>query len=501
MGRARILLLMANKENGRLLAEWLGPRFDVVVPDAPEVPAAPFDLCVLDGPSLELHREALQARKAAESPGFLPVLLVTPRKGLRLAVRYLSTAVDELIVMPIEKVELQARIEILLRARTASVELRRHGEELFTALVEQSLVGVYLARDGHYVYFNEAGAAIFGYTPAQMVRQLGPLDLSHRGDHALIAEHTRRIEKDGAPSAHYTFRGVRKDGSIVHCEVYERMTMYEGQRARLGTLLDVSERMRLEADRTKFHEDQLQALRDADLMKDQFLGILSHELRTPINAITGFGSILDDELAGPLAPQQHEYLRKILGGAEVLLVLVNDLLDMSRIQAGKFTLAFEPTDVRQVVADAVATLTALALQKHLELLLDLPQALPVIRADPQRVGQIITNLVSNAVKFTPEGGRIRVHGRLDLQGRLRFEVEDTGPGIAEGDVARLFQPFTQLDMSFTRQAPGTGLGLSIAKALVEAHGGTIGVRSEPGAGSTFWFTLPGPEADADPGAA
>lgn len=235
--------------------------------------------------------------------------------------------------------------------------------------------------------------------------------------------------------------------------------------------------------------EQLEHLRQIDALKDQFLSILSHELRTPVNAITGFGSILADEVAGPLSDEQHAYLRKMLKGADILLVLINDLLDMSRIQAGKFSLEPQLMSLHHVAEDVVSHLKPLADQCHHRIEVDVPADLPDLLADAQRVGQVLTNLTNNAIKFTPEGGTIRIAARRE-GGGIRCEVCDTGIGIAPQDVTKLFQPFTQLDMSHTRRVGGTGLGLSISKALVEAHGGQIGVDSTPGMGSTFWFTLP-----------
>ncbi|MNS31947.1 Non-motile and phage-resistance protein [compost metagenome] len=234
---------------------------------------------------------------------------------------------------------------------------------------------------------------------------------------------------------------------------------------------------------------QVEVLQGVDRMKDQFLSILSHELRTPINAIMGFGSVLDDEVLGPLSPAQHDYLKKMLSGAEVLLALVSDLLDVSRIAAGKFSLEPQPMHLETIVHDTLGHLGPLADQKRQRLHARLESPLPALEADAQRIAQVLTNLVNNAMKYSPADTDIEVSARVD--GRfVRVEVTDHGEGIAEEDIPRLFQRFVQLDQGNTRRAGGTGLGLSISKALVQAHGGDIGVESELGCGSTFWFTLP-----------
>jgi PAS domain S-box-containing protein len=485
----RVLLMIQNRENCRLLADWLSARFEVIVPGDRRMPDEPFDLCIIDGPNLEAHWERVQALKAREAPAFLPFLFVTMRKDLRMVTRFLYRSVDELIFMPIEKVELQARLDILLRARRSSVELKRHSEELFSALVEQSLVGVYLAYDGKYLYFNQAGADIFRYDVAEIVDKMGPLDLTHPDDQAVVVEHLRQLDQRQTDSTHFTFRGRRKDGELLYCEIFERTITHEGRPVRLGTVLDITERFLLESERTRAHEERIETLQRADVLKDQFLSILSHELRTPINAIMGFGSVLDDEIAGPLSELQHDYLHRMLKGADLLLALVNDLLDMSRIQAGKFTIAYEAVDVGELAHAIVESLAAIVEKRHLHLSVEISPSVPPLRADSQRIGQVLTNLLSNAIKFTPDGGDIHVMARRE-RGHVLVEVVDTGQGMRQEDLPRLFQRFTQLDMSKTRAASGTGLGLSICKAIVEAHGGHIGVRSELGKGSTFWFTLP-----------
>ncbi len=258
---------------------------------------------------------------------------------------------------------------------------------------------------------------------------------------------------------------------------------------RTEELQAANEELTTQAEELEAANEQLQQI---DRMKDQFLAILSHELRTPLNAVVGFASVLEDELAGPLNATQHAYLAKVNSGTEVLIRLINDLLDMSRIQAGKFTLAPEPAAFEPLLVEALGSLAPLATRKGQDVTHETVGALPPITIDPQRIRQVLLNLVGNAIKFTPEGGHIRVVARMEGD-RLRCEVTDSGPGISAADQARLFKPFTQLDMSNTRRAGGTGLGLSISKALVEAHGGEIGVVSELGRGSTFWFTLPTPQ--------
>ncbi|MDB5101058.1 MAG: Sensory transduction histidine kinase [Cyanobacteria bacterium RYN_339] len=229
-------------------------------------------------------------------------------------------------------------------------------------------------------------------------------------------------------------------------------------------------------------------LLEADRYKDEFLSVISHELRTPLNFILGFASILDDELAGTLNEEQHRQVGKIMAGSDRMLALVNDLLDFAKIQAGKLALTREVQLLAPLFEDAIGTLAPLAARKGVRLTAHVDVDVP-LEVDGPRVIQVLTNLVTNAIKFTPAGGNVTVRAAMDGD-RVLTQVIDTGVGIPPDQVVKLFARFQQLDMSATRQSGGTGLGLSIAKALVEGHRGEIGVLSEPGAGSTFWFTLP-----------
>jgi signal transduction histidine kinase len=237
------------------------------------------------------------------------------------------------------------------------------------------------------------------------------------------------------------------------------------------------------------NEQLVENLQRADKLKDQFLGIVSHELRTPLNAIQGFGSILADGVAGELSAEQAGYVHKILDGSDVLLSLVDELLDVSRMQAGKFTLERQAVAVSALVREVLAERGTAALQKGLSLINEVPTDLPAVDADPRRVRQVLSNLLTNAIKYTPEGGTVTLNAQVEGD-TVRVAVSDTGIGVSEDQRPRIFDAFTQVDMSNTRQVGGVGLGLYIVKGLVEAHGGEVGVESELGRGSTFWFKLP-----------
>ncbi len=240
-------------------------------------------------------------------------------------------------------------------------------------------------------------------------------------------------------------------------------------------------------ERTRELRTAIEDLRHLDELKANFLNAVSHELRTPLTAITGFAEFLEEGVAGDLNPKQKHYVTQILFGTERLLGLINDLLDYARMEAGRFSLSRAPVEFRELAKKVVSSLMPLAKRGKLSITLDFPPDLPELDADPDRLSQILTNLLSNALKFTPTGGKICVRAWQD-DDQVEIEVADTGIGIPQDAMPKLFNRFFRVDQTLTVR--GTGLGLPITKGLVEAHGGHIEVRSKVGKGSSFRFTLP-----------
>ncbi len=226
-------------------------------------------------------------------------------------------------------------------------------------------------------------------------------------------------------------------------------------------------------------------------LKDEFLASMSHELRTPLNTILGSSEILQAEVFGELAEQQAKYIANIDESGRHLLSLINDILDLSKIEAGKMEVSIGPVSVQQVSEASLRLVKQLAHKKHLKLKTDFQNSMTTFSADDRRVKQILVNLLSNAIKFTPEGGEVGLTVVDDVtQGVIRFTVWDTGIGITPDDLQRLFQPFVQLDSSLARQHTGTGLGLSLVSKMMELHGGGVSVESEVGVGSRFTVSFP-----------
>ena len=231
----------------------------------------------------------------------------------------------------------------------------------------------------------------------------------------------------------------------------------------------------------------------ASRAKSDFLANMSHELRTPLNAIIGFAEILRDELVGPVNDEQKECVNDIRMSGQHLLEMINDILDLSKIEAGKMFLQLEEFAIVDAVEEVNAIIKALALKKNIELTLECQQN-TMIQADRVKVKQIFYNLLSNAIKFTPEGGKVTTHMETTPTD-LHVKVIDTGIGIAEEDRMKLFAPFTQIDTSKSRRYGGTGLGLALTQRLIELHGGQIQVTSEEEKGSTFSFNIPTDQPD------
>jgi signal transduction histidine kinase len=235
-------------------------------------------------------------------------------------------------------------------------------------------------------------------------------------------------------------------------------------------------------------QERTAQLEIASKHKSQFLANMSHELRTPLNAILGYTELIIDEIYGPVPEKICEVLERVQQGGHHLLGLINAVLDLSKIEAGQLVLALADYSMQEVVQTVFASVESLATEKQLALNISLPPDLPPGKGDAQRLGQVLLNLVGNAIKFT-EAGAVGIQVTA-VDGMFTVAVSDTGMGISEADQQKIFEEFQQGDSSSTRKQGGTGLGLAIAKKIVELHGGRIGVESSLGKGSTFWFTLP-----------
>ncbi len=379
----------------------------------------------------------------------------------------------------------------------------RERDRLFRGTMETSLMGIYIVQDLRFRYVNPAFAALFGDAPQEMIDRVGPLDGVVPEQREQVAENLRQ-RAAGGPGQPYEIKCVRKDGSTFDLLVWGKGVEYEGRPAIVGTAVDISERKAMEAE-LEAHRDHLEDLvakRTAQLVaareeaerlmrvKRDFLANMSHEIRTPLNAVLGFARIGVRDSAGRAS---QETFARIQDAGEHLLGVINDILDYSRLEAGKVAVEFHPFQLAAVLDHAASFVAAAAARKGLAFVVDAAPDLPEwATGDAQRLQQILTNLLSNAVKFTATGEvRLRVAREGD---DTFFRVIDSGIGMSAEQVARLFRPFEQADNSTTRRYGGSGLGLAISHDLAHLLGGEITVDSAPDRGSAFTLRLPLPAA-------
>ncbi len=267
----------------------------------------------------------------------------------------------------------------------------------------------------------------------------------------------------------------------------------------IEVLQSLADQIAVAIDNARSYEISQQAIiemRELDRLKSQFLANMSHELRTPLNSIIGFSRVILKGIDGPVSELQEQDLNAIYNSGQHLLRLINDILDLSKIDAGKMELAFDDVNIPELLHSVIPTVAGLIKDKPIQLHEEIAADIPIVRADAMRIRQVLINLLSNAAKFTEEGSitvGAEVQNSPDGQPEVVIKVTDSGPGISSEDQKKLFQPFSQVDATPTRKTGGTGLGLSISRRLVELHGGRIDVISEVGKGSTFYFTLPLPK--------
>jgi len=276
-----------------------------------------------------------------------------------------------------------------------------------------------------------------------------------------------------------------KDGSTIPIELSNRIIEYAGKPAMISTCKYLTEHKRVE-----------EALMDAKLSaessnrtKSEFISNMSHELRTPLNAIIGFSEMLLLGTFGTLNDKQTKYANNINSSGKHLLELTNDLLDLSKVEAGKMELRPKEFDVSPTIEEVNKLVASIAEKKRIDIFTDIADNTIIVEADKTKFKQILYNLLSNSIKFTPDNGTIVVSANI-MDDLLYVSVKDSGMGIAKEDIGAIFRPFKQLEEMTSKVQQGTGLGLAIVKKFVEMHGGTIWVESEVGNGSTFSFTIP-----------
>jgi PAS domain S-box-containing protein len=346
---------------------------------------------------------------------------------------------------------------------------------------------------GEWSYISPACRPILGYEPEEL-QERPTEDLVHPDDRAEVSTFYGRLGALDMPAIHL-HRLRHKGGHYVWIELVVSLVRGEdGGSFYLGSMRDVSERHR--------HAEELRAAKElaeqASRAKSDFLASMSHEIRTPLNSVIGFTSVLLDRPNVP--PEERRYVQLIQGSGSALLTLVNDILDFSKIEAGRVELDPQTFSLPGFLEDTVAIIRGTAAEKEIEISISLAPEVPrLVVGDGDRLRQILLNFLSNAVKFTRKGYvglRVEPCGTMRSCDGLRFSVTDTGIGIPKDKQGRLFERFSQVDGSIRREFGGSGLGLAICRRLVELMGGTVGVQSEAGVGSTFWFEVSLPPGES-----
>ncbi len=464
-----------------------------------------FDVVLLDLSLPDSYGYATFERMRQQIPQ-TPIILLTGSDDQELALRAVRAGAQDYLVKG------ESNAALLIRAMRYAMERKRTEEALrehhlrYQALFENENIGVFIINvDGLLLNVNRQAARMLGNSVEQLVNT--PL-LTYlvTGEHSRFTHHLATLlAGESVPLHEHTL--LRRDGSQVPIEVDSSLV-----RNPAGDILyiqsivrDISKRKQAEAalraeraqlaqrveERTKELSIANAELKRSARLKDEFLATISHELRTPLSVILTLSEALQDEIYGETALNQRKALERIVKSGRHLLELINDIIDVSKIESGKLTLEIGPVSVTTLCEDSLQMVQATAVSKQIQFVKTIQLTHDLIYADGRRLMQILLNLLNNAVKFTPDKGQVGLEVLEDVaHERILFTVWDTGIGIAGDDLPKLFRPFVQLDSKLSRLYQGAGLGLALVYRLTRLHGGSVTVHSTPNGGSRFVIALP-----------
>ncbi len=406
------------------------------------------------------------------------------------------------------------RTIIDITARRKAEREQRESEERYRHLAELSPDGILVHTDEIIVFANDSMARLLGAdSPGQLIGK-NSTELVPQEQRAEVAAR-RKLASAGQNVPLAETRFSRMDGSTTYVERALKHIIWQGRPSYLVLVRDINERRKTEAERERMVENLLlaqarieeqgrelkklaensdlarQEAQAANQAKSEFLAMMSHELRTPLNAVLGFSEIIATEAFGPMGVKKYgEYARDIFESGQHLLELINDILDLSKVESGKDEIFNEEIPVSELLAQLAPLVTGRAEHGKVRIEYECPDELPALRADRRKLKQALVNLLTNAIKFTPEGGKVSVSVDCSPEGGHLFRIVDTGIGISQKDIPTALSPFRQVENALNRKIEGTGLGLPLSKALIELHGGSLKMESTLGVGTTVTLRFP-----------
>src|SRR4028118_1129940 len=512
---SRILLLLEQTENRRLLSEWLGSTgdsasrpYEVLLSDSQirEGYAVPlldenFDLCILDGATLNHLWEWVQAKKKAEQPVFLPFLLITLRPDVKMVTRHLWQTIDDLVTKPIEKLELQARVEVLLRSRRLSLELKLSNEKLqneiaerkqtqealveseakLSSLIQNSsdIIGI-LESDGTIRYKSPSTQSLLGFSTEELEGK-NHFDFVHPDDCQKAKRHFQEGLNSPGKTQVSEYRFRHKDGSWHYLEAKSNFIDNHVNQIVVNSR-DITERKREEEELQKALEKEKELIE----LKSRFISMVSHEIRTPLNVILASSQILERYSDKWSSEKKHEFFQRIKDSVLKMTELLNNVLLIGKVEFGKKDFNPVSLTLEKFCSELLAEIKLSDGGKHKIIFVSKSKNTNAY-VDKKLLRHILTNLLSNAVKYSPQGSTVYLE--LSCQdAEAIFEIRDEGIGIPVEDQDKLFESFHRARNA--KNLPGTGLGLTVVRQSVEGHGGKISVNSKLGVGTTFTVSLP-----------
>ncbi len=475
----------------RLTLEQAGFALDTDVVETPEaflsaLEARDLDLILADYALPTFNGRAALEIACKKRPD-VPYIFVSGTLGEEIATEMVKLGATDYVLkhnlarlVPCIKRTLQEAGDLRVR-KVAEAQMR-----LQSAALTAAVNGIMITdREGRILWVNPAFSKLTGYSSQETLGQNPRLLKSGMQDQHVYRDLWNTILSGEVWSGEIVNR--RKDGTLYTEQ--QSITPVQNGDGKISHFIAIKQDMteRKQVEQALHARDLAQA---ENRMKSEFLANMSHELRTPLNAIIGFSQLMQDGRLGPVSEAHKEYLGDVLSSADHLLQLINDILDLAKVDAGKIEFQPEPVELRKLIGEACNIVRGMAAKKHLQIDSAVDPAVLSVFLDPGKLKQVLYNYLSNAVKFTPDGGRITVRIAPEGQEQFRIEVKDTGIGIKSDDFGRLFVEFPQLDASAAKPFPGAGLGLALTKKIVEAQGGRVGVDSVVGKGSIFFAILP-----------